>query len=143
MKPLYTEHVWSWEGHSSVAVLLPAAVLLVFRFLEVLTPTESYWWYVVGVALMAVFYYLRELSDEKVYRAKGTFDKAQAQLTARTDKAGDALGPVTAGATVLTSATMFAGAWWVPLIAVVIGGVYIGYETVRTYRKIKAEEASK
>ena len=130
LKRLEKNHVWTWIGHSFVAIMAPAALLIPLKALWLAPGFLSFLAYVVGVVLMALFYWHREKGDKAAYGAKGTLDKRQADLTGRIDGAGDVIGPYASATALLTALTMFGG-WWVPLVPVAIATAFVAYETGR------------
>ena len=87
------------------------------------------------VTLAALYYRDREEKDEAEYRARGTYDERQADLTARIDTAGDLIGPYATAIALLTGLTMFAP-WWATLIPVALLTAFFGYETARAAGKV-------
>ena len=141
LKRLEKNHVWTWIGHSFVAIMAPAALLIPLKALWLAPGFLSFLAYVVGVVLMALFYWDREKGDKAAYGEKGTLDKRQADLTGRIDGAGDVIGPYAAvrlhdllehaaATALLTALTMFGG-WWVPIVPVAIATAFVAYETGR------------
>ena len=141
MKKLESDHVWTWIGHTFAAVFIPAFLMVLFKaFLLAWTVAllgiedAGFFSFVVYTALVTAmgYYYgrIREPKDKAEYQRKGTLDKRQADLTARIDGAGDALGPYAAAVATLTGLTMF-GPWWLPIFPIALALAYFGYETGR------------
>lgn len=141
LKRLEKDHVWTWIGHTFAAVFIPAFLMVLFKaFLLAwsagLLGIEDlgFFSFIVYTALVTAmgYYYgrIREPKDKAEYGRKGTLDKRQADLTARVDGAGDALGPYAAAVAVLTGLTMW-GPFWLPLVPIALALGYFGYETGR------------
>ena len=131
LKRLEKNHVWTWIGHSFVAIMLPA-FFMIFVLAFLLDPgLWAYVSYTGGVAVMGYYYgRIREPADKRKAAKAGILDKREADLTKRIDGAGDALGPYSAAVSVLTGLTMFVD-WWAPIIPIAIALAYMGYETGR------------
>ena len=137
-KKLEAEHSWTWVGHSFAAgQLFPLLAVAVCQQIYDLSATGILAVYAGAVAGMAAYYIgVREQLDAAKYREKGTFDKKQADLTARVDQIGDAFGPFVAVVTVWTALLLHHFPhWWVPLAILATTSAFFFIATLRVANK--------